>query len=92
MRSVVTVDYVPTDLNPGDLFTKVLKRQPFERHRRAVMNCSPSEGGVEEAASYAKLRRSVSFDLPRGVTPTREARGRGRMLGRGRGRSGSTER
>ena len=37
-KEVVTVKYVPTDDNPADLFTKVLSRQPFEKHRRKVMN------------------------------------------------------
>ena len=35
---VVTIDHVPTADNPADLFTKVLKRQPFEQHRKTVMN------------------------------------------------------
>ena len=35
---VVTVKYVPTADNTADLFTKVLSRQPFEKHRRKVMN------------------------------------------------------
>ena len=34
----MTVKYVPTDDNTADLFTKVLTRQPFEKHRRRVMN------------------------------------------------------
>ena len=40
---VVTVDHVPTDKNPADIFTKILKRQPFEQHRKTVMNnaCEP---------------------------------------------------
>ena len=35
---IMTVKYVPTDDNTADLFTKVLTRQPFEKHRRRVMN------------------------------------------------------
>ena len=35
---LVTVRYVPTDENTADIFTKVLKRQPFEKHRRTVLN------------------------------------------------------
>ena len=35
---IVTVKYVPTDDNTADLFTKVLTRQPFDKHRRRVMN------------------------------------------------------
>ncbi len=29
----VTVDYIPTDENTADIFTKVLKAQPFRKHR-----------------------------------------------------------
>ena len=46
---VVTVDHVPTDKNPADLFTKILKRQPFEQHRKTVMNngCKPEARGAD---------------------------------------------
>ena len=37
----VVVDLLPTEDNPADLFTKVLNRAPFEKHRKTVMN-----GGV----------------------------------------------
>ena len=36
--ALVTVKYVPTDDNTADLFTKILSRQPFEKHRRTVLN------------------------------------------------------
>eukprot|EP00966_Prymnesium_polylepis_P169414 3917202-Prymnesium_polylepis.1 len=35
---VVTVEHVPTELNAADLFTKILSRQVFEKHRRTVLN------------------------------------------------------
>ena len=35
---VVTVKYLQTDENTADLFTKVLQRQPFEKHRKVVLN------------------------------------------------------
>ena len=35
---VVTVDYVPTDKNPADIFTKVVGPQVFRRHRKTVLN------------------------------------------------------
>jgi hypothetical protein len=38
----VTVRYVPTDDNTADLFTKILSRQPFEKHRRTVLNLAAS--------------------------------------------------
>ena len=44
----VAVKHVPTDANPADLFTKVLSRQPFERHRKTVLNLSAGDA-VERA-------------------------------------------
>jgi len=35
---VVTVAHVPTESNPADLFTKILPRPAFEKHRATVMN------------------------------------------------------
>ena len=39
----VVVNHVPTALNPADLFTKVLSRQEFEKHRRTVLNLAAAE-------------------------------------------------
>ena len=33
---LVTVEHIPTEINPADLFTKILSRQVFEKHRRTV--------------------------------------------------------
>ena len=33
---MVTVELVPTEINPADIFTKILSRQVFERHRKTV--------------------------------------------------------
>ena len=41
------VQYIPTDENTADLFTKVLKRQPFEKHRKVVLNSSAGESTDE---------------------------------------------
>ena len=35
---LVTVKYLETAENTADLFTKVLQRQPFEKHRKVVLN------------------------------------------------------
>ena len=39
----VTVKYVPTGDNTSDIFTKVLSHQPFEKHRRVVLNLAATE-------------------------------------------------
>ena len=33
----VTIKHIPGETNPADLFTKILSRQPFEKHRRTVL-------------------------------------------------------
>ena len=45
---VVMVSHVPTELNPADLFTKVLGRQEFEKHRRAILNLPASESVMRQ--------------------------------------------
>ena len=37
---VVTVELVPTAINPADIFTKILSRQVFEKHRKTILNMS----------------------------------------------------
>ena len=44
----VVVRHMPGESNPADLFTKILPRQPFEKHRKFVMNV-PGDTGVEQA-------------------------------------------
>ena len=35
---VAVVRHIPGDTNHADLFTKILTRQPFEKHRKTVLN------------------------------------------------------
>ena len=46
--------HIPGETNPADLFTftKILTRQPFEKHRKFVLNL-PGDTGVE----YARRQR-----------------------------------
>ena len=45
---VINLRKVPGEVNPADLFTKILSRQPFERHRKVVLNL-PGDTGMEHA-------------------------------------------
>ena len=45
---VVVVRHIPGETNPADLFTKILTRQPFEKHRKVVLNL-PGDVGFEHA-------------------------------------------
>ena len=56
---VVVVKHVGTEHNPADLFTKVLGRQPFERHRRTVLNLSAGERIETLRAARAKSASST---------------------------------
>ena len=51
-KAIVKVGYIPTDENTADIFTKVLDRQPFEKHRRTAMNL-PGGSGLEKALAAA---------------------------------------
>ena len=41
---IVTVKYIPTGDNTADMWTQVLTRQPFEKHRRTAFNLAAFEG------------------------------------------------
>ena len=58
---VVVVRHIPGDTNPADLFTKILTRQPFEKHRKFVLNL-PGNSGVEQtrADHVSSLRDGTS--------------------------------
>ena len=52
-KNIMTPKYVPTDDNLADLFTKILSRQVFEKHRNTVLN-------VFCAAAIEKARLAAS--------------------------------
>ena len=54
----VVVSHVPTDDNPADLFTKILSRQPFEKHRKTVLNI-PGDTGAELGQRMRKAARAA---------------------------------
>ena len=43
---VVRVRHIPGETNPADIFTKILTRQPFEKHRKFILNL-PGNSGVQ---------------------------------------------
>ena len=48
---LVEVKHLGTDENSADMFTKCLTRQPFEKHRKTVMNLGVSVGNASDAAN-----------------------------------------
>ena len=52
---------VGTEHNPADLFTKILSRQPFEKHRKTVLNL-PGDTGAE----YGTRARMSKTKTPAG--------------------------
>ena len=51
---VVNVWWVPTDDNFADLFTKIIGRQPFEKHRRTMLNLDANEAVEKARAARSK--------------------------------------
>ena len=55
----VVVRHIPGETNPADLFTKILSRQPFEKHRKTVLNLA-GDTGVEQARRAQVAQRDAS--------------------------------
>ena len=45
---LIDVHHIAGDANPADMYTKILSRQLFEKHRKVVMNL-PGDTGAEHA-------------------------------------------
>ena len=56
---VVQVRHISGELNPADLFTKVLPRDPFEKHRKFVLNL-PGDTGAEYGKRAAQAVRAAA--------------------------------
>ena len=55
----VVVRHIPGVSNPADLFTKILDRQSFEKHRKTVLNL-PGDTGIEHTRRVRVAARSAS--------------------------------
>ena len=55
------VNWIPTDVNPADLFTKILSRQQFEKHRKTVLNLAGDTG--QEYARRTKMAGGAAYKL-----------------------------
>lgn len=55
----VVVKHIPGETNPADLFTKILPRQTFEKHRKTTLNL-PGDTGIEHARRVRTEARSAS--------------------------------
>ena len=55
----VSVRHIPGETNPADLFTKILTRQTFEKHRKVVLNL-PGDTGMEHARRVRLAQRDAS--------------------------------
>ena len=51
---VVNVMHVPTDQNPADIFTKIVPRQTFEKHIKAVLNTAAGKAVDDARAGRAR--------------------------------------
>ena len=56
---LVEVKHIGTDDNSADMFTKVLTRQPFEKHRKYTMNLGASVGEVHAHTPSCKAATAV---------------------------------
>ena len=65
---MVVVRHIPGDTNPADLFTKILTKQLFEKHRKTVLNTS-GDTGAEHARRIRFAARGASSQRDGTVAP-----------------------
>ena len=64
---VVAVELIPTAINPADIFTKVLSRQTFEKHRKTVLNIMDDSDDGPTATALAHEHFTAQVAVSRGV-------------------------
>ena len=60
----VVVSHIPGESNPADLFTKILSRQPFEKHRKTVLNLSAGDDEELTRKHSSSLQGTASKTTP----------------------------
>ena len=63
---VVTVELIPTAINPADIFTKILSRQTFEKHRKTVLNIMDDSDDGPTATALAHDHFTAQMAVSRG--------------------------
>ena len=63
---VVTVELIPTAINPADIFTKILLRQTFEKHRKTVLNIMDDSDDGPTATALAHEHFTAQVAVSRG--------------------------
>jgi hypothetical protein len=63
---VVTVELIPTAINPADIFTKILSRQTFEKHRKTVLNIMDDSDDGPTATALAHEHFTAQVAVSRG--------------------------
>ena len=66
---LVTVRHIPTETNASDIFTKILSRQPFEKHRKTALNL-PGDTTFDFAARKARVGKSSKCTVASGGSET----------------------
>ena len=54
---LVSVKHIPTEENEADLYTKILARAAFEKHRAKVMNSKAAVDGVGKQIRASRSKR-----------------------------------
>ena len=60
---IVNVKHITGEANPADMFTKVLSRQPFEKHCKFVMNLAGASMAGAPDSAFARAKQAAAAVL-----------------------------
>ena len=55
---IVNVRHIADESNPADIFTKILSRQLFDKHRKFILNLPAGSGVAQDHASHGHASSS----------------------------------